>query len=139
MSQYEPFTVELDDSVSVKAYLTPEGSDLPLEHSVLRILREDMVRPEIAISLVEAALRLDPEVLEDAKAARIGLRNFYTFLKAERLPTGMTEEEAKKWTNWCVAIRVVTHLGEWRESCYDPIEGEWVCPWFDLDTGVPLK
>lgn len=116
-----PFTLDLSEDISEKAYL-----DADIDSGAeLRILRTDLERPGIAISLVEAALYLDPDILHNTHRARIGLRDFFTY--GDTNPT---------WTNWCVAIRVETTAGEIRESCWDADEHEWVSPWFDLDTGV---
>lgn len=124
MKEITPFTVNLtemhDRGEAVLVYLS-EDLGCPL----LFILKKDLERPEIAISLVEAAIFLDPEVFEDVKYARIGMRDFFTF----------GHEGNFDWTNWCIAVRVETTLGEIRETCWDTDLREWVAPWFDLDTG----
>src|SRR3954467_5908685 len=124
MKEITPFTVDLTDAhdrgEAVLAYLSDD-----LGAPRLFILKRDLERPEIAVTLVESAMYLDAEVLEDVKHARIGLRDFFTFEKDGNLD----------WTNWCVAVRVVTIHGEIRETCWDGDLREWIEPWFDLDTG----
>lgn len=134
-SNIGPFDVDFDrDDADVEmAYL--DVNNLDEDGARLYVRRRDLERPEIAISLVEAAMYLDPDVLIDVLRARIGLRDFFTF-RGSDCPSGLTREQADAWTNWCVAVRVVTIHGEIRESCWDADAHEWTSPWFDLDTGI---
>lgn len=98
--------------------------------SGLWIMTEDLERPGIAISFVEAALYLDPEVLEGANEddaeVRMGMVNFWGHMDPEKYPD---------WTNWCIALRVHLPNGEIRETAWDADEQKWVAPWFTLHTG----